>query len=53
MRGMARELDAADRDTLLLETLRRAIGTVVWALSIGDDAFEQHGHVMIRRLLDE
>ena len=53
LRGLGRELDDDDRDVLQLETLREAMGTVVWAHSIGDDDFEEHGRRMIRRLLGE
>jgi tRNA A-37 threonylcarbamoyl transferase component Bud32 len=52
MRGMGRELDASDAAVLELETMREAIGTVVWSHGIGDRDFEQHGRAMIRRLLD-
>ena len=51
MSGMGREVDEADAELLTLETLREAVGTVVWSRSIGDDDFEEHGRIMIRRLL--
>ncbi|GAB3608940.1 hypothetical protein GCM10027414_10650 [Humibacter ginsengiterrae] len=53
MRGTGRELDADDRAVLELETMREAVGTVVWSHGIGDDDFEEHGRVMIRRLLED
>ncbi len=53
MAGMSRELDEADAELLALETLREAIGTVVWSRGIGDDDFEEHGRIMIRRFLDD
>jgi tRNA A-37 threonylcarbamoyl transferase component Bud32 len=53
MLGMGRELDDDDRDVLELETVRDAIATVVWSHGIGDGDFEEHGRVMIRRLLAE
>ena len=53
MRGTGRELTADDRAVLELETMREAVGTVVWSHGIGDDDFEEHGRVMIRRLLEE
>jgi tRNA A-37 threonylcarbamoyl transferase component Bud32 len=52
MRGMGRELDASDAAVLELETVREAVRTVMWSRGIGDHDFEQHGRVMIRRLLD-
>ena len=53
MRGMGRELDADDRVVLEVETMREAVGTVVWSHGIGDGDFEEHGRVMIRRLLED
>jgi tRNA A-37 threonylcarbamoyl transferase component Bud32 len=53
MAGMRRELDEPDAELLALETLREAIGTVVWSHGIGDDDFEEHGRIMIRRFLDD
>ena len=53
MTGMGREVAGADVDLLRLETLREALGTVVWSHSIGDDDFEEHGRIMIHRLLED
>jgi len=52
MRGTGRELDGSALAALELETIREAIGTVVWSRGIGDNDFEQHGRVMVRRLLE-
>lgn len=49
--GLARPLTADDRELLTLETVRDAVGTVVWAHGIGDDDFEAHGRAMVERVL--
>lgn len=51
--GLGRPLSSDDRELLLLETIREAVGTVVWAHRIGDAPFEEHGRTMVERILDE
>jgi tRNA A-37 threonylcarbamoyl transferase component Bud32 len=46
------DIGEADATALALETIRQAVGTVVWAHQIGDADFTEHGRRMIRRLLD-
>ena len=35
-----------------LENLNQAVGTVVWAHQVGDQAFEQQGVLMLERVLE-
>ncbi len=52
MDGLGRTLTETDARVLALETIQEGIGTVVWAHSIGDAAFEQHGRGMITSFLE-
>jgi hypothetical protein len=50
--GLDRELHPEDEAMRRLESLNQALGTIVWAHDIGDADFEEHGRVMLTRLLD-
>jgi hypothetical protein len=43
--------DPRDTDVWLMNLLREAIGTAVWAFGVGDEAFESQGHWMLEQAL--
>jgi len=51
MAGLDRTIGHEDAELLAIESLRQSLGTVVWAHSIGNQAFEEHGRTMITRFL--
>jgi hypothetical protein len=51
MTGLGRTVGNDDAELLVIESMRQALGTVIWAHTIGDRDFEEHGRTMITRLL--
>lgn len=45
------ETDPRDEEVWLIDLLREAIGTAVWAYQVGDQRFEDQGHRMLARAL--
>jgi aminoglycoside phosphotransferase len=50
--GLKRPLTTEDAMMMHLERIQQSVGTVVWAHSIGDAAFEDQGRVMIGSILN-
>ena len=46
-------MTAQDCEIYRLECIQQALGTVVWANSISDSAFEEHGRRMVRAVLTD
>lgn len=49
--GYGRPLEAFDSDVLAIENLLQSLGTIVWANTVGDHAFEDDGRAMLQRCL--
>jgi hypothetical protein len=53
LEGLDRPMTAQDSEIYRLECIQQALGTVVWANSISDSAFEEHGRRMVRAVLTD
>ena len=53
MAGLGRTVEGEDAELLAIESLRQSLGTVVWAHSMGNQGFEEHGRTMITRFLQQ
>ena len=53
LEGLDRPMTAQDCEIYRLECIQQALGTVVWANSISDSAFEEHGRRMVRAVLTD
>jgi hypothetical protein len=44
--------DPRSHNVWRIDLLREAVGTAVWAFQVGDEAFEDQGHRMLREALE-